>query len=240
MLQKRQPSLRKKRVGGIPIAKEGFPFLCPLFGLAGGLVILGWPWTAAFVAALAVGVGFFFRDPEREGPKGEGLILAPADGKVVAIEPYQGASGEELTQVSIFLALWNVHINRAPMASVVQEIRYRPGCFKAAFKKEASSENEQNLIRFASPGGEIWVKQIAGSLARRIVCWLKSGQKVEAGERIGLIRFGSRVDVLVPRQVELLIKVGDRVKGGLDVIGVFSKVQGSTFNVEPRTSNLQT
>lgn len=211
----RKPSAR------IPIAKEGFPFLLPLLGLAGGSVILGWPWAAAFFAALAVGVGFFFRDPEREGPKEEGLILAPADGKVVAIEPYQGASGEELIQVSIFLALWNVHINRAPITSVVQEIRYRPGRFKVAFKPEASSQNEQNLIRFASPWGEIRVKQIAGFLARRIVCWLKSGQKVEAGERIGLIRFGSRVDILIPRQVELRIKVGDRVKGSLDVIGHF-------------------
>lgn len=202
------------------LAKEAFPFLIPLVGLAGVVTFLGKAWMAAFLLALAGGVGLFFRDPERRAPQGKELILSPADGKVVAVEPCRGALGEELTQVSIFLALWDVHINRAPTAAVVQEVSYHPGRFRVAFAKEASRENEQNLVRFSSPHGDLWVKQVAGFLARRIVCWVKPGQKVEAGERIGMIRFGSRVDLLLPSWVSLWVRVGDRVKGGVTVIGM--------------------
>ncbi|MBI3990032.1 MAG: phosphatidylserine decarboxylase family protein [candidate division NC10 bacterium] len=209
-------------VGGIPIAREAIPFVVPLLGL--GLIFLFLKILPGTVLSfLLVGfVLFFFRDPEREVPKGEGLVVAPADGTVVVVEPYKGteAQGEELLQVSIFLSLLDVHINRAPVSGLVEEVRYTPGRFKVAYVPEASLENERNLIRFASWGGTVWMKQIAGYLARRIVCRVKPGQRVEAGERIGLIRFGSRVDLLLPGRVATKVRVGDRVKGGTTVIAI--------------------
>lgn len=209
-------------MGGIPIAREAIPFALPLAGLVLlFLVLRNVPGTLLSFLLLGF-VLFFFRDPEREVPKGEGLVVSPADGRVVVIEPYKGteAQGEERLQISIFLSLLNVHINRAPVSGLVEEVRYRPGRFYKAYVPEASSENEQNLIRFASEGGTVWMKQIAGYLARRIVCRVQSGQRVEVGERIGLIRFGSRVDLLLPWQASLRVKVGDRVKGGVTVIAI--------------------
>jgi len=157
----------------------------------------------------------------------QGLVVAPADGTIVVGEPYKGTEvqGEELLQVSIFLSLLDVHINRAPVSGLVEEVRYSPGRFKVAYAPEASLENERNLIRFASQGGTVWMKQIAGYLARRIVCRVEPGQRVEAGERIGLIRFGSRVDLLLPWLAAMKVNVGDRVKGGITVIALLPERQ---------------
>jgi len=205
----------------IPIAREGWAFISAPLILAAILWAVGWQAGAVALLVLAVSVGFFFRDPPRRIPRGEGLILAPADGTVVQVTRYPS---DELdgaaNQISIFLSVLDVHVNRAPFRAVVESIDYRPGTFRLAWKHEASATNEQNLIVLKAPQGRLLVKQIAGFLARRIVCRIVPGQSLEAGERIGMIRFGSRVDLIVPEHVTLSVKPGDRVKGGISVVGM--------------------
>ena len=204
----------------IPIAREGWLFIFAPLTLAAILWAVGWQTGAAVSFVLTALVTFFFRDPPRKIPSGEGLILAPADGKVVQVTRYLG---DELdgaaNQLSIFLSVLDVHVNRAPFPTVVESIDYRPGTFRLAWQHEASAANEQNLIVLKAPQGRLLVKQIAGFLARRIVCRVAPGQTLEAGERIGMIRFGSRVDLIVPANVKLSVKPGDRVKGGTSVVG---------------------
>ncbi|MGH7412233.1 MAG: phosphatidylserine decarboxylase [Candidatus Methylomirabilis sp.] len=204
----------------IPIAREGWVFISVPLILAAILWAVGWQVGAVASLVLAVAVSVFFRDPPRRVPRGEGLILAPADGTVVQVARYPG---DELdgaaNQLSIFLSVLDVHVNRAPFATVVESVHYRPGTFRLAWKHEASAANEQNLIVLKAPQGRLLVKQIAGFLARRIVCRIVPGQTLEAGERIGMIRFGSRVDLIVPENVKLSVKPGDRVKGGVSVVG---------------------
>ena len=204
----------------IPIAREGWVFISAPLILAAILWAVGWQVGAVAVLALAVAVSLFFRDPPRRIPNGEGLILAPADGTVVLVTRYLGDELEgAATQLSIFLSVLDVHVNRAPFPAVVESIDYRPGTFRLAWKHEASEANEQNLILLKAPQGRLLVKQIAGFLARRIVCRIVPGQTLEAGERIGIIRFGSRVDLIVPEHVKLSVRPGDRVKGGISVVG---------------------
>ena len=204
----------------IPIAREGWVFISVPLILAAILWAVGWQVGAVASLVLAVAVSVFFRDPPRRVPRGEGLILAPADGTVVQVARYPG---DELdgaaNQLSIFLSVLDVHVNRAPFATVVESVHYRPGTFRLAWRHEASAANEQNLIVLKAPQGRLLVKQIAGFLARRIVCRIVPGQTLEAGERIGMIRFGSRVDLIVPENVKLSVKPGDRVKGGVSVVG---------------------
>lgn len=198
-------------------------FILPTLGLCGLLFLLRYPTSASVVLLAAAFLAFFFRDPERMIPQGERVILAPADGRIVAIKPFtdwQGPFGEPLTRVSIFLSVLDVHINRAPLTAVVNAVTHTPGRFVAAWGEAASAENEQTLIHFASPDGDVWVKQIAGLLARRIVCRLRPGQKVAAGDRIGLIRFGSRVDCILPAAAELKVRRGQAVKGGSTILAV--------------------
>lgn len=204
----------------IPLAREGWPFILVPLGLAVILWVTGWRGGGVAALVLAVLVALFFRDPPRDIPKGEGLILAPADGTVVQVIPYLGHELQEpATQISIFLSVFNVHINRAPFPAMVETVEYKPGTFRIAWQSEASTANEQNLIALKAPEGRLLVKQIAGLIARRIVCRVVPGQKLEAGERIGMIRFGSRVDLIVPARAELSVKRGDRVKGGITVMG---------------------
>lgn len=204
----------------IPIAREGWVFISTPLILAAILWAVGWQVGAVVSLVLAVAVSLFFRDPPRRIPRGEGLILAPADGTVVQVTRYLS---DELygaaNQLSIFLSVLDVHVNRAPFPTVVESIDYRPGTFRLAWKHEASEANEQNLIVLKAPQGRLLVKQVAGFLARRIVCRIVPGQTLEAGERIGMIRFGSRVDLIVPENVKLSVKPGDRVKGGISVVG---------------------
>jgi phosphatidylserine decarboxylase len=198
-------------------------FLLPALALCGLLLLLRYPGAASVVLLAAAFLAYFFRDPERVIPEGERLILAPADGRIVAIKPFtdwKGPFGEPLTRVSIFLSVLDVHVNRAPLTAVVNAVTHTPGRFVAAWGETASAENEQTLIHFASPDGDVWVKQIAGLLARRIVCRVKPGQKVTAGDRIGLIRFGSRVDCIMPATAELKVRRGQAVKGGSTILGV--------------------
>jgi phosphatidylserine decarboxylase len=208
----------------IPVARDGFLFLIPLLGIAGALFLLRLPGWGLLPVILAVGVGFFFRDPERVVPEGPGVVVAPADGRVMVVRQGVGADGEAVgpfSQVSIFLSVLDVHVNRSPYGGKVEDLKYRPGRFLVAWREEASRVNEQAVIALATPDGPITVKQIAGVLARRVVTWIRPGQELKTGERIGLIRFGSRVDLLVPRRVMLAVKVGDKVRGGETIVGVF-------------------
>jgi phosphatidylserine decarboxylase len=207
----------------LPVEKDGLIFIVPTLALSGLLFVLRFPGSGTLVLLLAAFMVYFFRDPEREIPTGERIILAPADGKIVAIKPFpdwKGPFGEPLVRISIFLSVFDVHVNRAPIAALVQEVTHRPGRFLAAWDEEASQENEQTLIRFATPDGDVWVKLIAGLIARRIVCRVQPGQKVAAGARIGLIRFGSRADCILPEAVVLRVRRGQTVKGGSTILGV--------------------
>jgi phosphatidylserine decarboxylase len=202
------------------MASEGWPFIVPLLGGALLLWIAGITWGGLILILLAAGVGLFFRDPERFPPTEPGAILAPADGRVVRIGP--SLDGRQGTEVSIFLSLFDVHINRAPCAGRVEEVLPSPGTFRVAWKEDASRSNAQTLIHLKGGPRDIFVRQVAGILARQIVTWVHPGQEVQAGERIGMIRFGSRVDLLLPEGIHPRVRIGDQVRGAESVIGVVS------------------
>ena len=197
------------------IAKDAFRFLIPLSLITLLMIINNFFWAGSFFVVLTLFVGFFFRDPERKISRGNGLILAPADGRIVAVnEKIDGSK-----TVSIFLSIFNVHINRSPITGKISEVLYRPGTFRMAFDNRASIDNEQNTLVIKNESLQIKCNQIAGAVARRIVCWKKLGDHVEIGERIGLIRFGSRVDIVLPINVSLLVSRGDKVRAGVTAIG---------------------
>jgi phosphatidylserine decarboxylase len=197
------------------IATDAFRFLIPL-GIVTGLAFwLGWTIPGAVVLALFLFVAFFFRNPPRRISQDPKVIVSPADGKVVRVERVGN-----VTQMSIFLSLFNVHVNRSPIAGRIESVDYRPGKFMAAFNPAASRENERNTVMVSDGRINIVFSQIVGIAARRIVFWKKVGDTVAKGELVGLIRFGSRVDVLFPAGTEATVKVGDRIKGGSSQIGV--------------------
>lgn len=165
---------------------------------------------------------WFFRDPEREIPEAPGLIVSPADGKVTAVESLHGRQ----RRISIFLSIFDVHVNRAPIAGNIQDVRYRKGKFLNALNPESATLNEQNLVQVAGELCNVDFCQIAGLLARRIVFSKKVGDWVHRGERVGLIKFGSRVDVTFPIACEVQVKVGDRVQGGSSILAVMSSLEG--------------
>jgi len=203
----------------IPVVKESWTYIIPV-ALAATLLFLLRSLVAGSVALLILVLFlYFFRDPERKIPTGEGLVLAPADGKVVRIFFPRGEDGEEGIVVSTFLSLLDVHVNRSPVSGVVSGVTYKKGSFRLAFLDEASQENEQNIISFDHGKDHITVKQIAGLIARRVVCWVKPNEEVEAGQRIGFIKFGSRVDLILPPGSKIEVRKGDKVKGGLSIIG---------------------
>ncbi len=199
------------------MVKEGYSFGVPLLLLGGVSFLLQWYVATAVLVFLAAFIFSFFRDPERVIPVEPGAVVSPADGRVVVVteEENEGRPGK---RVSIFLAIWNVHVNRAPAAGTITKMDYRPGKFLAAMRERASVENEQNVFTLSTDAGEMVFKQIAGLIARRVVSWKKVGEKVARGERIGLVRFGSRVDVWVPRTAEIVVRVGESVKGGSSVV----------------------
>ncbi len=197
------------------MAKDAIPYLIPFLLISGGFFYFQATGIGLLFLGLAFFVAFFFRDPERVIPPEPGAIVSPADGKVVKISCEEDGT----TRLSIFLSVFNVHINRAPISGLVKAVHYRRGKFKVAFDEAASFENEQNLITLANGPIEISVSQIAGILARRIVCWCKPGDQLERGQRIGLIKFGSRVDVFFPPGVVLEVQVGDRVWGASSILG---------------------
>jgi len=197
----------------LPIASEGWPLILPVFALAALCLLLHWRVAAALALALALFVTWFFRDPVRAIPADPATIVSPADGKVVRVESVPGG-----TQVSIFLSVFNVHVNRTPVAGEVVAVERHAGKFLAAWDHAASTENARASVTVRTPRGEVRFVQVTGLIARRIVCSLRPGQRVERGERYGMIRFGSRVDLFLPPGAEPAVRVGDRVRGGSDVI----------------------
>ena len=205
--------------------EEGYWYGLPLVLISGG--VLGF-WfrersplllvCAFFFLVLAFLVLNFFRDPERSIPTHAQAIISPADGRIVQVveESYDGCP---MCRLSIFMSPLDVHVNRAPIAGVVTEVNYRKGAFRVALEEAASVENEQNVFTLEGEQGRIVVKQIAGVLARRIVFWKRPGDSLARGERVGLIKFGSRVDVLMEPDVTLSVKVGDRVRAGSSILG---------------------
>ncbi len=190
------------------MVKEGYYFGLPPLVLGATALFLRWNLAGGILFCLAAFVFYFFRDPERVIPDVPGAVVSPADGRIVVVTDEHNARRPG-KRISIFLAIWNVHVNRSPAAGTITNLQYCPGKFSAAMRESASAGNEQNVITLATDSGEITFKQIAGFIARRVVCWKK---------RIGLVRFGSRADLWLPRDSELLVKVGDHVKGGSSVV----------------------
>lgn len=214
----------------IRIAPEGWPFIVPglaltlLLALAGALfspegapLHTGLLAVSVFFAVLTAFTAYFFRNPPRGRRDGEGLVLAPADGRVVEIAPAEepGLFVGPATRISIFLSVFNVHIQRAPITGRIELRNYKPGGFAVAWKPKASEENEQATLGIVAGPHRVLVRQIAGLIARRIVTDPEKGDLVPQGSRIGIIRFGSRVDLMVPEEWEVTCRVGNRVKGGL-------------------------
>jgi phosphatidylserine decarboxylase len=204
----------------LPIAPEGWPFILGPAVLAGVLALSGRrrlavPFAAASLASLG-----FFRDPERVIPAQGNAVLAPADGRVTevaeATDPFVGPA----LRVAIFLSPLDVHVNRAPIAGLVTATAYTPGRFIAAYRGEAGQVNERCVINIEGEHARVTVVQVAGVVARRIVCRVGPGDKLDAGDRLGMIRFGSRTDCYMPRDTEVRVRVGDRVRGGETVLGV--------------------
>ncbi len=210
------------RAAGIPIVKEGLPFVAATGIPAVAAGMLGWTGIAAAFGAVALFTAWFFRNPRRSAPKSERAVVAPGDGKIVEIceEPEPRFLKGKSLRISIFLNIFDVHVNRIPCQGTVEQVVYQPGQFFMASRPEATLQNEQNalLIR-AAEGARVLCVQIAGLIARRIVCWVAPGEAVACGERFGLIRFGSRMDVFLPVDTKLNVKVGDHVKGGETLLG---------------------
>jgi len=203
----------------LPVAREGWPFIAIPAAIAAGLALggrraLAVPFAAASLASLG-----FFRDPERESPAIPGAVLSPADGKVMAVEqvddPFVGPS----VRVATFLSPLDVHVNRSPIAGLVVGVTYSRGRFLAAYQPEAGKVNEHCTVNLQGHSARVTVVQIAGVVARRIVCRVGPGDKLAAGERFGLSRFGSRTDCYMPRGTRVMAQPGDRVTGGVTVLG---------------------
>jgi phosphatidylserine decarboxylase len=215
------------------MVKEGYWFGLPPLSIGGVLLAFRTPLGLTIGAVLvlfALFVFYFFRNPNRKIPMEPGVVVSPADGRVVVVKDEENA-GRPGKRVSIFLAIWNVHVNRSPAAGTITRLEYKPGKFLAAWAEKASLENEQNVFTLSSEYGEIVFKQIAGWVARRVVSWKKTGDLVGRGELVGLVRFGSRVDLWLPAGAEIAVKVGENVKGGSSVIarmtaGVMAKKFG--------------
>lgn len=204
------------------IASVGWKFVSPLIVLSALFLVLGW--TIAGIVFLFLGLWtlYFFRDPDRVPPGGEGNIVCPADGRVDTIEvvDFPDFPDGKAVKVGIFLSVFDVHINRAPVSGRVVETRYQRGRFLNAMNKKTSLVNESNMIVLETAKGPIIVKQIAGFIARRIICHLKNGDTVERGDRIGLICFGSRTETFLPTGAQIKVTCGMKVHGGSSILGV--------------------
>jgi phosphatidylserine decarboxylase len=200
------------------MAKEGIPFIILFLIPAAIFAVLGWWIAMGACLLLAAFMAFFFRDPERNCPTDDTMIVSPADGRVVVVAPVEPDRKDSPTQISIFLSPMDVHINRSPIAGEIVDFVYKKGAFHIASRDIASVENEQNIATIKGRLVTIQIRQIAGVLARRVVFWKKKGDHVALGERVGLMKFGSRMDVIVPADAEVLVRKGDIVVGGITVI----------------------
>ena len=212
-------------------AREGWLFIGIAALIAAGAYAAAfnrrsWPiWLVAFLLTIiALWVAYFFRDPEREGQRGEQLVIAPADGRVIMITEVDEPAfiHGRATRVSIFMNVFNVHVNRYPISGTVKYRHYNPGKFLNAAAEKSSLENEQSSVGIEQGPYRVLVRQIAGLIARRIVTYSREGEKVEQGERMGIIRFGSRVDVFVPTDTKIQVKLGDLTVAGTTVVGELS------------------
>jgi len=199
------------------MVKDGYTFASGPLLVGIVAVVLHWNWLGGALIFLGFFVMFFFRDPERTPPPEQDTIVSPADGRVmeVAEESLNGKTG---SRISVFLSIFDVHVNRSPVAGRITAIEYRTGKFYAAMRGRASAENEQNAFTVQSDRGDVVFKQIAGWVARRIVCWKSVGDSVMRGERVGMIRFGSRMDIWLPAGVEILVRPGQHVAGGTSIL----------------------
>jgi len=199
------------------MVRDGYYYASTLFAAA---VVIGWlaqPVWAVIPCLLAFFFLWFFRDPERAIPAEIGAVVSAGDGTVTDVSQIR-VQGEEQTRISIFLSVFNVHVNRSPIAGVIRDVRYQRGRFLNAMNRVSAEQNEQNVVTMEGDGQTVVFKQIAGLLARRIVFYPKVGDKLARGQRVGLIKFGSRVDVLLNAAVRVNVKIGDKVKGGTTVL----------------------
>ncbi|MBI4844305.1 MAG: phosphatidylserine decarboxylase family protein [Nitrospirae bacterium] len=206
----------------LQFAKEGYPFILFFFALTLLSLFLRLRYLSPAFLILTLFMLYFFRDPERTASTGEGGFIAPADGRIVQIRETieDELSNEKMMEVSIFMNAFNVHVNRAPCDGVVKEVKYYPGRFMAAWSEEASKANEHITMLLDTEHGGIVVRQVAGLLARRAVCRVKPGERLSRGERFGIIKFSSRVDIFLPLNTEIKVKLNDRVKAGETIIAV--------------------
>ncbi len=216
------------------MVRDGYWYGISLVVVAVAVALLthSWGW-AALPLLLAAFFLWFFRDPERLIPQAAGLVVSPADGKVTSIERITTPEGER-TRISIFLSVFNVHVNRAPVAGLVRAVRYQEGAFVNAMDAASADRNEQNICVMEADGGyEIVFKQIAGLLARRIVFRYKAGDRLERGQRVGLIKFGSRTDLLLPAETDVRVRLGATVQGGSSILAyVAAPVTARSAHIE--------
>ena len=207
------------------IAVEGLKLIIPLTIFTVLMFFLDWIIAGFILLGITLFVLFFFRDPERPSPEGIGVVVSPGDGKVIVIKDIYEADylKQDVKQISIFLSVFNVHVNRAPIGGRIEIVKYNPGKFHIAALDKASLENEQTAMVIAEGKTKILVKQIAGILARRIIWYVQQGDGIKRGVRYGLICFGSRVDIFVPKDSEIKVKLGDRVKGAKDIIAILAQ-----------------
>lgn len=210
-----------------PIHREGYPFIAA-FALAA--IVLGWIWAPLFYAFLALTVwcALFFRDPKRVTPVSNDLVISPADGRVSHVgrvtPPMELKLGDKpVMRISVFMNVFNCHINRAPVRGKISRVIYKAGSFLNAELDKASEDNERNSLVIESENGDVGVVQIAGLVARRIVCWSQEGEEITSGERFGLIRFGSRLDVYLPETAQAVVAVGQTAIGGETILARFDE-----------------
>ena len=205
-----------------PVAKAGYPFIFASAFVTAVFALLGIGFLSILGLLTTGFICYFFRDPDRLIPKGEGIIVSPADGKVIKVEPveqtpcFDGAC----TRISVFMSVFNVHVNRTPHEGTIRQVNYHPGKFFSANLDKASKDNEHNALLLESPSGnQVGFVQIAGLVARRIICAVQPGDVLKRGQRFGLICFGSRLDIYLARETEIHVAVGDKVQAGSSVIG---------------------
>jgi phosphatidylserine decarboxylase len=204
----------------LSIVRESIPYIIVPLVASVAATIFGLWYVGLFFFLIALFMAYFFRDPKRVPPDDPNVVVSPADGRITRIE--SAAAGEAPTLISIFLSPFDVHINRSPIRGRIVDVVYSPGKFVMATKEEASLINEQNTLTIQGEKITVVCKQIAGILARRVICWKGKGDQLKLGERFGMIKFSSRTDVLLPANVKVTVSEGDRVRGGTTVIGRIS------------------
>lgn len=210
------------------LAPEGYPFIIFFSVITAIAFIAGGAWAAILPFILTLFMLYFFRDPERMAPEGDNIFVSPADGKVIlikdvdedAIPPLLKGGERGFIEISIFMSPLNVHVNRSPCDGIVESVVHTKGKFLSAFKPEASLQNENIAVLLNTRHGRILVRQVAGFVARRAVCRVKHGDSLKKGERYGIIKFSSRLDVYLPKNTEIKVKLGDKVKAGETILGV--------------------